>query len=363
MDLFTLGNLSGNTLALTQGVYFDGKFARTWVERYRDPGEFKLEGELSSGLLDVLKEGTLISHTNTRDVMVVENIVISESKKENSKLEISGRSLESILEQRIVGSEAAVSNLGLIPAVTLAAVVSYTQAQTLIDMHTKVGTVADAGDGIPGLTTDTLASVVETLEPRIIKRGTVHERLMELLSVSNLGIRVLRPSSTVANTTFRIHNGFDRAASVVFSWEAGDLENTQYLFTSKQDKNAAFITGKAVYSRVNGTELYLQRRVMLVEANDVDESVNPPHATATWNDLIAKLNVRGREAMAAYNPIKITSVDISLATQNRYRVDYDIGDLVMVSGNYGTSQVMRVVEYAEIEDESGERGYPTLSIL
>jgi hypothetical protein len=47
----------------------------------------------------------------------------------------------------------------------------------------------------------------------------------------------------------------------------------------------------------------------------------------------------------------------------RYRADYNIGDIVYVIGNYDIAQKMRVTEYAEIEDENGEVGYPTLSML
>lgn len=56
------------------------------------------------------------------------------------------------------------------------------------------------------------------------------------------------------------------------------------------------------------------------------------------------------------------SVDISKDRQYTYRDNYDIGDLVTVLGDYGQSAVMRIVEYAEIEDQTSFVGYPTLAL-
>jgi hypothetical protein len=39
-----------------------------------------------------------------------------------------------------------------------------------------------------------------------------------------------------------------------------------------------------------------------------------------------------------------------------------LGDLVIVDANFNESQVMRVVEFAEVEDENGTSGHPTLAI-
>jgi len=366
VDLITLGNLSNNTLVPTQGRLVNGIFDLTWTERYREAGEFQLTGEMSSGVLDTLTRGTLVSHLKTRSVMIVENIGISESKRESSTIDISGRSLESYLENRVAGSNFAVAILGLVPDYQLAAGPTWTQALKLLDDHTKAGSVVDPNDAIPGLFNENVASGTETIpqEARIIKRGTLYQRLMELLELGDLGIKVLRPIATgTTSMTLQIHRGIDLSGSVVFSWETGDLERTEYLSTSKKDKNAAFVAAKTLYVRVLGSETLVNRRMMQVEAGDIDEDVTLPYNQATYDSLAASLGVRGREAVNRNNPIEITSTDISANTKQRYRSEYNIGDIVMVDGNYGTSQKMRVVEYVEIQDETGERGYPTLTTL
>lgn len=66
--------------------------------------------------------------------------------------------------------------------------------------------------------------------------------------------------------------------------------------------------------------------------------------------------------MKAQSKVTINSSDVSDNSNYRYRRDYNIGDLVTLDGNFGQKAVMRVSEYAEVEDENGESGHPTLSI-
>ncbi len=40
---------------------------------------------------------------------------------------------------------------------------------------------------------------------------------------------------------------------------------------------------------------------------------------------------------------------------------YDVGDIITVDGEYNATTTMRISEYVEIEDETGDSGYPTFS--
>jgi hypothetical protein len=98
VDIFRLIN-NGSTWANGQLVHdIDTKL---WVERYRSAGEFKFTGSPTTDLRAALPVGALISHTNTYDIMIVENHEIVEDKTKDPILTISGRSLASFLEQRV----------------------------------------------------------------------------------------------------------------------------------------------------------------------------------------------------------------------------------------------------------------------
>ena len=76
-----------------------------WTERYREADDFKITAPLSSRVDQILPIGSCITHTESSSVMIVENIEIAEeSEGADSKIMISGRSLETIFENRVRGA-------------------------------------------------------------------------------------------------------------------------------------------------------------------------------------------------------------------------------------------------------------------
>jgi len=355
---------------LTHGEAINGYSSAMWIERYRDAGEFEIEANLSSGLLDFLPQGTLISHVDTLDVCIVEDHEINDEVDEEPVVKITGRSLDAWLENRIVGINYAYGT----PAApfteyVLSAAVTWSQIVTLINAHIKDDQVANANDSLDDTIlafTDILGSGVA--EDRTIKRGNLHERVLELLSVDDLGLRVIRkhPSHALASpTTTRlyVHQGVDRSNSVLFSANAGDIDSAQYLWSLRKKKNAALVQGRYVETVVTSTEAGYDRRWMFVDASDIDGSLTTAPTGGTLTSIRTKMQRRGRDALRKQTDVNIAQVDISRNIQVQYRKDYDIGDIVTVDGKYGISEKRRVVEYVEIEDQNGVSGHPTLARL
>ena len=103
MQIFKFKPIGGGAVTLEQGELINYIDDAMWVERYREPGEFKLSSLLSSGLRDQLPLGTLISHIDTSEVMIVENHVITDDVESDTGIEISGRSFDAYLEERVIG--------------------------------------------------------------------------------------------------------------------------------------------------------------------------------------------------------------------------------------------------------------------
>jgi hypothetical protein len=103
MDLFKFTMQQGHETVLQGGEAINGVRSVMWTERYRGVGEFEIKAFLSSGLLSKLPLGTLISHVNTLEVMMVEDHQITENKDEDPMLTITGRSFYAFLDFRVVG--------------------------------------------------------------------------------------------------------------------------------------------------------------------------------------------------------------------------------------------------------------------
>jgi len=76
------------------------------------------------------------------------------------------------------------------------------------------------------------------------------------------------------------------------------------------------------------------------------------------------MNALGQRFIASYNSVQMASIEIA-ANIDRYiyRKDFNVGDIVSVKGEYEASRLMRISEYVEIMDETGNINYPTLSAV
>jgi Siphovirus ReqiPepy6 Gp37-like protein len=368
MDLFRYNN--PNTFS--GGEAIEEYDSVSWVERYRDPGDFEIIARLSSGLREFLPLGTLISHHKTLEVMVVENHQISEEVDQDPTLTITGRSLQTVLESRVVGQNfnwpAAPPASLTVSQYNLVADYPWNQGVKLINDHIQTGVVVNAGDAIPALVAAHDMTGIGVSEARTIKRGNVMQRLMEILEIGDLGIRVIRSHNFAlpnpgANTTLLIHDGVDKRSQVIFSTRNGDIDSADYLWSIKKLKNSALVTGRYVEYMAYGPETGMDRRVMVVDGDDIDGGYDVIPTGATLTSVRAAMAARANQALTAQKRLQLSRTDISRTPTYAYRRDYNIGDIVSVDSSYGPVSTMRVVEYVEIVDETGESSHPTLEIL
>lgn len=374
MDLFKY-DVAG---VWTGGHWLGGYSEITWVERYRDPGEFTIKASLSSGLREALPLGTVISHIGTMEAMIVENVEISESIGQEPDLTITGRSLVSVFEDRIIGANQNwASPPATLPQMRWGGFSSYTfnNAAAVLrgfgcDQGIYTGPV-DPNDAFPN--TEALAVISDFIPGDYsidtpYRRGEVLKTLLDFIATKDYGLRSTRPRPyyTSAYMGFMVYDGVDRTDSVTFSALTGDVKSANYLWSDKKLKNCALVTGKFVETRVNGPETGFDRRIMFVDASDIDGAftVVPTAATTpTLAQVRADMAERGLKALANQNNVVLASAVLTDDQNYRFRIDFDIGDKVSLDSSYGDTIEMRVVEYAEITDDTGTHGYPTLSAL
>ncbi len=276
MDIFKFLNPVSPTL-LQRGQLINGFTSKLWIERYLDFGDFELVAKVDTSMHKLLPIGSLISHTNTSEVMVVENHEIREDIGSPTEIKITGRSFESFLENRVVGSDRAwpVVNSAELEYV-LAAGYTWNQAVQLVRDHIYVAQVIDPNDAIPNVEVITTVSGISVGQSRPIPRGTLYSRLRELLQVDNLGIKTVRPGvasslgPTNPNLGIVIHVGVDRSDSITFSYITEEIASADYLWSNKKLKNAALVTGRWVETVVKDSSAGYLRRWMFVEAGDLD---------------------------------------------------------------------------------------------
>lgn len=364
MDLFRF--LSASNQPMRNGQLLPAINSVTWVEKFKDPGELKIVSDIEDGFKKQLPIGCFVSHTGTEEVMMVEDHITNKDVEGKATVSTTGRSLEApVLENRIVGAEGAFPKVGDDGDYLITAHSTQTQAVSLIQAHTEALYLYDDDDEVPYLTTSTDILSALTSEARKIAAGTVHERLLEILDVDNLGIKTIRPSYTGTNVNFKIHRGTDRSSSVVLSMDSGDVEQYEALESIRKLKNSVLVVGTHVQVVVHqGATSGYSRRWMTIDAKDIDEKYKEPLTGGEISTISARLATRGRQALAKQKKISLSSADVS---QNglsiRYREDYNLGDIVTVRADGIPGTKMRVTEHAEILDDNGFTSYPTLELL
>lgn len=360
MDFIKLSSTTANPTELSVGEPINGYTSAMWVERYREPGEFKLEAPLSSGLREFLSIDSFITHMQTSVLMIVENHEIDQPEADDPVISITGRCFSSYLERRTVGDQVAYLT-NEIGDYVLASDQTWDQVVHLIDQH--IITSANVGDRLIGMDVNHTCSGAVTTEERILRPTDVHRAVLDILKVDDLGLKVVRPTFSDPLTYFTVYRGDNVSSKVRFSWMRGDLKEVKYFFSNRKKYNQARVMGRWVQAVINPTGATgLERRTMLVDASWIDERQPAYPTNPALGLIVAAMQITGDQALKAQHDTSITLADVAENSRYQYRVDYGLGDLVTVQGDFGTSQVMRVVEFAETDDKNGFRGHPTLAI-
>lgn len=73
-----------------------------WTDRYNAYGDFEIFFAMDTGLLEYLKEDNYLWLKESEHCMIIEEIKIDSDTEDGNHLIVTGRSLESILERRII---------------------------------------------------------------------------------------------------------------------------------------------------------------------------------------------------------------------------------------------------------------------
>ena len=80
-----------------------------WTDRYYGYGDFEIYTSVSSDILNVLKEDYYLLLPESEHLMIIESFKIKSDFENGVRLIVTGRSIESILDRRIVWSQTVIS--------------------------------------------------------------------------------------------------------------------------------------------------------------------------------------------------------------------------------------------------------------
>lgn len=351
-----------------------------WTERYSSYGDFELYMAVDADLLSIIRPDYYAKLDDTDSVMIIENIEIETDTENGNHLKISGRSLESILERRIIWSKTTLD--GKLPG----------QVKKLLDQNVISPELSERkiSNFIVEDPTDEAVSVKNISAQ--YTGDNLYDTIQSICEVYGLGFKMTLNSSN--QFVFKLYSGTDRSYGidllidseggviqdsnsdyiwgypisnlVEFSPHFDNLINSDYIESYKTLKNVNLVAGEGEgderRTTVIGEASGLDRRELYTDARDI-QSENEDGSNISDNEYIALLEQRGYEKLAECQMTRGFECNIDYANSFIYGRDFFKGDIVKITNEYGITAKARITEIVRSQDESGYEMYPTFEII
>lgn len=340
-----------------------------WTDRFREYGDFELYMPPTTSAISVLQVDNYLFTRNSDRYMIIEDIDITTDVEDGDHLKVTGRSLESILERRIIWAPTSISG----------------NFQNGIQklLNENIISPSDSTRAIPNFTfkasTDTRITSL-TIDTQFFGEN-LYDAICALCELKDIGFRVLPKGA--GGFEFELYAGTDYSYQqttnpwVIFSPQYDNLLSSNYYESKASYKTVALVAGsgegedrKTIESPLpSGSGSGLGRREVFVEASGVTmETRDDEGNELTGSDLaaaeavyLAELKTKGLEELADLGIISAIEGEVSALRQFVYGTDFTLGDIVQVTNEYGMEMVCRVSEVVQSHDVSGETMYPTFT--
>lgn len=321
-----------------------------WTNRYYTAGDFELYAPLTTELLNGLQRNYfIVRDDDLTQCMIISNIKITTSIENGNYIIVTGKSLKSILNRRIIWSQTVLNG----------------------EVETEIRKLVTQNAISPSISARALPRLVlgdEIGFDVAINAQYTGDNLGDTISAICQTHRIgydVKLDLDNKQFVFVLYQGVDRTSSqtvvprVVFSNDFDNLLTTDYVFDSSKYKNVALVAGEgegtARKRMAVGNATGFERYELYVDARDIssnDGAIQP----AEYNDL---LTARGSEKLAESAINENITGEVETTTTYKLGVDFFLGDQVEVVNAYGMVMAPRITEIIECSDENGYTCVPT----
>lgn len=329
-----------------------------WTDRYYKYGDFEIYTEANAEILELLKEDYYLWYSNSEHVMIIEDFEVSSDTEEGTKFIYKGRSLESILDRRIIWSQTTLTG----------------NLQNGIKklLNENIISPSNADRKIPNFifqeSTDPAITEL-TLEAQYTG-DNLYDTISAICNDKKIGFKVLLNDQN--QFVFSLYAGKDRSYKqdtnpyVVFSPDFDNMINSNYIRSKKTYKNVTLVAGEGEGSSRKtvsvGSGSGLERRELYTDARDLSTTTSGG-GTISTSEYNNQLTQRGNEKLADYPISESFEGESDTTRMFVFKEDFDIGDIVQNKNEYGQEGRSIVSEMIFSQDEEGFLSYPTFETL
>lgn len=358
--------MSGMTFTVLNNKFetittIDSYSSIVWTDRFNSCGDFELYVPPSLEVLDYLKTDHYLWFTDSEHIMCIESREIKDDVEFGLSILITGRSLESILDRRIIWTKTQLTgNL-------------QNGIQKLLNENIISPTIVDRKieNFIFKASTDPIITAM-TFEGQF-----TGDNLLEVISaicqVKKIGFKL---TLNLQNQfIFELYVGKDRSYSqdlnpyIEFSPNFDNLLSSNYLESKEKYKTVNLVAGegndnarKTVVVEVSeGAGKGLIRRELYTDARDL--TTYSPSGTISAAEYEKQLKSRGSEKLKENSYIKVFDGSVETTRLYKYGSDFFMGDIIQMVNEFGITSRSRIVELVRSQDKSGINVYPSLESI
>lgn len=328
-----------------------------WTDRYQECGDFELTLPVDRKYLSILQEDYYLWTKESEHCMIIEDIAVDSDLEEGNRFIVTGRSLESIIDRRIIwGQEIFRGNL------------QEAVHDMLID-HIMQPIIEDRqiSNFIFLASEDTRITNLEIDEQYF--GDSLYDIVKNLCEKNRIGFKITLNNSN--QFVFSLYVGEDRSYDqvrnpyVVFSPKFENIINSNYFESKAKYKNVALVAGEGEGSErktaVVGTGIGLQRRELFTDARDVSSKTDS--GTLSNAEYMAQLEAKGEKELAKNTVSTAFEGEVDATHLFKYGEDFFIGDIVQIANEYGHEGVAFISELVISQDKDGLSIYPTFKTI
>lgn len=335
----------------------DSYISLIWTDRYNQCSDFEITTPSDASFLNLLKPDYYLWFNRSDHVMIVEDFNTKTDVSDGNTIIFTGRSLESLLDRRIIWSQTNIDG-------NLQEGVKKLLEENVIspsDSNRKIDNFVFKSSEDERITSLKLTAQYTG--------DNLYDTICAICKSVNIGFKITLDDDN--RFVFELYCGDNRSYSqdknayVVFSSDYENIINSDYLESKKNLKNVALVAGEGEGSSRKivsiGATSGIDRRELFVDARDVSSSVDG--GTLSETEYNNQLIQRGGERMSEYKLIQAFDGEMDTSHMYSYREDYFIGDIVQIKDKNGIEYSARIIEMIFSKNTNEESNYPTFEIM
>lgn len=329
-----------------------------WTGRYSEYGDFEIYTQAKTELFDILKQDRYLWLGTSPHVMIIEDLQIKSDVENGDRLIVTGRSVESLLDRRIIWQ----------PTVLTGSLQNGIQQL----LNENIISPTDPNRAIPNFIFETStdpAIISLVVDAQFTRTNNLYDSIKKLCVANSIGFRI-----TLSETNqfiFKLFAGADRSYSqfanpyVVFSPKFDNIINSDYKESKRALKTVSLVGGEGegddITTTIVGGGSGLSRREMYTDASNLSWIVNGELVSEP--EYLAQLAQRGLEDLSENAFTMDFDGQVDAKKMFVYGTDFFLGDIVQIANEYGIEARARVTEIIQTQTLSGSDMYPTFAMI